>query len=188
MAGSAQAAAGARDRRAAQKFFRLHRLAAGALQFDEPHRAAARRRSSACRRARVPGVSLAVALGRAQNLDAAGAGKLAPGAGKRRQPAAMIVDLVPRLASNRCASRSCRSCWRRSRPRRLAASTVSEPRSSAPSATSISLAPSRASSSCNSPVVASAPIGTRSRHGDRRRCRDLRPSSSPSRRSRGRRP
>ena len=59
---------------------------------------------------------VADALRRAQNFHATGAGELAPRAGKGRQPAAMVMDFLPRLVPNRCASRSCRSCWRRSRP------------------------------------------------------------------------
>ena len=112
-----------RDRRAAQEFVGLHRLAAGALQFDEPHRAARRRRPSACRRARGRARLRPAPFGGAQNFDAARVGEFEPGAGKRRQAAAMVVDLAPRPASSRCGFRSCRSCWRRSR--RLSACGVS---------------------------------------------------------------
>ena len=64
---------------------------AGALQFDDAHRARRRRRRSVCRPARVPGRRRR-RLGRAQHLRRAPApGNLEPGAGKRRQPAEMVV-------------------------------------------------------------------------------------------------
>ena len=131
---------------------------------------------------------VAVAFGRAQNFDAPGAGKLAPGAGKRRQPAAMVVDFVPRLRPIDARFALVDLVGVGHAALRLAASVATAPFSSAASARSIRSAPSRASSSCSSPVVASAPIGDALGHGDRRRCRGLPPSSSPSRRSLCRRP
>ena len=53
----------------------------------------------------VPGAPLALAFGRAQRLDAHAA-DLEPGAGKRRQPADVVVHLCP-ACSNRCAFRPC---------------------------------------------------------------------------------
>src|SRR4029077_1221283 len=84
------------DRRAAQKLVGGHRLLAGALQLLKAHGAGAagHRQPVVQHLARRPAAS---APGRAQNFDPAGTGKFAPGAGKRRQPAAMVMDLVPRL-------------------------------------------------------------------------------------------
>ena len=64
--------------------------------------------------------------------------------------------------SSRCASRSCRSCWRKSRRPRIAASAAGRPFPARASARSIRSAPSRASVSCISPAVTSGPMGTRS--------------------------
>src|ERR1700688_1438670 len=84
------------DWRSVQELTRCHRLLAGALQFDNPNRAlsAGDRESvveDGARRA------FADSLGGAQNLDASCTGKFEPGAGNRRQSAAMIVDLIPRV-------------------------------------------------------------------------------------------
>ena len=72
-----------------------HRLLAGALHLREPHRALAAGHGEARRRARCR-ARRTLALGRAQGLDAR-AGELEPGAGKRRQPADVVVHLLPRL-------------------------------------------------------------------------------------------
>src|SRR5271165_220577 len=79
---------------AAQKLLRLHRLAAGALELEDAHRASAARHCEVIVE-HGAGRALALALGRSQNLDA-GAVALEPGAGKRREPAAMIVHGAPR--------------------------------------------------------------------------------------------
>src|ERR1700693_1980473 len=82
------------DRRAAQKLFRPHRLPAGALQLDETHRALAASDGQLVVE-HLAGLAAAGAFGRAQNLDAADADKLEPGAGEGRQSAAMVVDVLP---------------------------------------------------------------------------------------------
>src|SRR6185437_7273522 len=83
------------DRRAAQEFVRAHRLAAFALHLCQPHRAIAAGDGEAVVK-RGAGFALAVALGRSECLDARAA-QLEPGAGKRRQPADVVVNLFPRL-------------------------------------------------------------------------------------------
>ena len=89
--------AAARNRRAAQELFAPASAAArrAATPRGAPRRR--RRRSVNCSSSTWPGCAAAGAFGRAQNLDAADVGELEPGAGKRRQPAAMVVDLLPRL-------------------------------------------------------------------------------------------
>src|SRR5689334_23025698 len=94
MAASAQPA-GANVRHAAQEFIGRHWLPPGALQLQEPHRtgAAGDRQSVVEYAARR---TLARALRCAQNLDASGAGQFRPRAGKGREAAAMVMDLLPR--------------------------------------------------------------------------------------------
>ena len=58
------------DRRPAQKIRGRHRLPAGALQFDQPHRAFAAGNGQTFVE-HMPRLAVAVALGRAQHLDAA---------------------------------------------------------------------------------------------------------------------
>src|ERR1700682_4008782 len=84
------------DWRPAQELVGRHRLLAGTLQFNEAYGAGPAGDGQYVVQY-LAGWPAAAALGRSQNLDAPGAGEFAPGAGKRRQPAAMIVDFVPRL-------------------------------------------------------------------------------------------
>ena len=112
-----------RTRAGAQPLPRRNSLAfigclAGALQFEDADRAARRRRWSSRSSSTVPGAPLPSAMRRAQHLDPhrlAVARHFEPCAGKRRQPANMVVHGSAPACSSRCGFRSCRSSPRRSR-------------------------------------------------------------------------
>src|SRR5688572_12624087 len=100
MAVSTQDGAG-RKRAAAQELFRLHRLLAGALQFENAHGAFAAGDGEAIVE-HSAGRARALAARGAQELDArraprAAARDLAPRAGKRREAADVVVYLARRF-------------------------------------------------------------------------------------------
>ena len=155
-----------RDLRAAQKLLRLHRLLAGALHFEEPHRAVAARDRQPVVQHRA-GRARAVAAGRAQHLDALGAAEsrtrrreTARGRGNGRAPAFHGLRPVDARLALVDLGRVGDALVRLRRE-------LQRPRSSAPSARTIRSAPSRASASCRSPAVMSGPIATRSAMRDR---------------------
>src|SRR5438477_6798416 len=99
MDASAQLRAG-RELRAPQKFVRAHRLAPRALQLQEPHRALATGHGEPIIENRSRNAA-PLPPSRAQNLDAhwpVALDGLAPGAGKRRETADVVVHLLPGLA------------------------------------------------------------------------------------------
>ena len=151
------------DRRAAQEFLRLHRLL--------PARCNSTMRTAPSPQAMVswssstvPGAPLP-SPGRAQHLHPLAA-KLAPGAGKRRQPADMVVHLLPRLrpVDARLGLVDLRRVGDAVGGLRRELQRAALQRASA---RAIRSAPSRASASCNSPAVMSGPIGMRSTHRHR---------------------
>ena len=138
-------------------------LPPGALHLDELAPRPRRRRSSGRRRGSSPGAPAPSRQRRAQQLHAAPAlppiRHLAPGAGKGRQAADVVVDLVgrPRPVDARLVLGDLGGIGHALG--RLRRQVAASPASSLPSASTISRAPTSRSPSCSSPAVMSAPIG-----------------------------
>ncbi len=171
------------DRRAAQEFIGASSAACRRAAFRRMRMAPSPQAMVSLSSSNGAGRAAALAIARATALSRAPASlsarQLEPRAGKRRQPAEMVVHLLRAACSSRCGSRPWKSSRRRSTPAsRLRRQLCGGPRSGAPSAP----ASARRAHAGQTRRAIRRPscrhrIGMGSRHCHRRRCRGLHPSS-----------